>query len=234
MQNYVSQFHPPQRSSCPSHLGPAALILVPFWCYATPMKFPATSNIAYDAIMVTKKSEINLLHFSGPWENNTEALKPFWNKPALTNLLFSPFLLISIYRREREPSTGFVTFSLTDGPEYHISRSDSLCFLTSGRANRETRGETCTLTYLNFEEIYDFEKFIRSLGVVVRVAKDLPAEVSTGELKAVWVLNRASEDYMAAKIEPVFRTKRKLRLATYLPSITMRRAEDSRYSDLLA
>ena len=87
---------------------------------------------------------------------------------------------------------------------------------------------------MNFEEIYDFEKFIRSLGVVVRVAKDLPAEVSTGELKAVWVLNRASEDYMAAKIEPVFRTKRKLRLATYLPSITMRRAEDSRYSDLLA
>ncbi|CBI17884.3 unnamed protein product, partial [Vitis vinifera] len=77
-------------------------------------------------------------------------------------------------------------------------------------------------------KIYDFEKFIRSLGVVVRVAKDLPAEVSTGELKAVWVLNRASEDYMAAKIEPVFRTKRKLRLATYLPSITMRRAEDSR------
>lgn len=87
---------------------------------------------------------------------------------------------------------------------------------------------------MNFEEIYDFEKFIRSLGVVVRVAKDLPAEVSTGELKAVWVLNRASQDYMAAKIEPVFRTKRKLRLATYLPSITMRRAEDSRYSDLLA
>ena len=117
------------------------------------MKFPATSNIAYDAIMVTKKSEINLLHFSGPWENNTEALKPFWNKPALTkfsfvpnplrdlkkisslindlndfyysslfSLLFSPFLLISIYRREREPSTGFVTFSLTDGPEYHVSQ----------------------------------------------------------------------------------------------------------------
>ncbi|RVW76726.1 hypothetical protein CK203_047527 [Vitis vinifera] len=81
-----------------------------------------------------------------------------------------------------------------------ISRSDSLCFLTSGEANRETRGETCTLTYLNFEEIYDFEKFIRSLGVVVRVAKDLPAEVSTGELKAVWVLNRASEDYMAARL----------------------------------
>lgn len=108
---------------------------------------------AYDAIMVTKKSEINLLHFSGPWENNTEALKPFWNKPALTkfsfvpnplrdlkkisslindlndfyysslfSLLFSPFLLISIYRREREPSTGFVTFSLTDGPEYHVSQ----------------------------------------------------------------------------------------------------------------
>ena len=117
------------------------------------MKFPATSNIAYDAIMVTKKSEINLLHFSGPWENNTEALKPFWNKPALTkisfvpnplrdlkkisslindlndfyysslfSLLFSPFLLISIYRREREPSKGFVTFSLTDGPEYHVSQ----------------------------------------------------------------------------------------------------------------
>lgn len=88
--------------------------------------------------------------------------------------------------------------------------------------------------FRKFEEIYDAKKCVKNLGSVVRVALDQPSQASTGKLTVVRVPNRVSEEYIAAKIEPVFRTKGNLSLSTYFPSLDMRRAEETKYLDSFA
>ncbi|KAF8392834.1 hypothetical protein HHK36_021073 [Tetracentron sinense] len=86
----------------------------------------------------------------------------------------------------------------------------------------------------NFQEIYDVEKFLKSLDGVVRVTKDQPAEVSTGKLAVVRVPNRVTEDHIAEHIESIFRKRGNLRLATYFPSVNMRKREENKYLDSVA
>ncbi|CAK9146075.1 unnamed protein product [Ilex paraguariensis] len=93
---------------------------------------------------------------------------------------------------------------------------------------------TCFTTFRNFEEIYDVEKFIKSLDGVVSVAKYQPAEVSTRNLGAVRVPNRVTEDHIAENIEPVFREKGNIRLATYFPSVNMKKSEQKSNIDSVA
>ncbi|KAA8522733.1 hypothetical protein F0562_009105 [Nyssa sinensis] len=204
-------------------------------------ELPATSSFQYDAIKLTKENLVKVATESnGPWEESSKALRPCWNKSSL---------------KEREQSKGFITFSLTDGPEYHVSQiADAVVIarylgaalvLPDIRVSKPVeqrqnwfsalKNATGTLTYLktfrNLEEIYDVEKFIKSLDGGIRVAKDQPAEVSNGRLSIVRVPNRVSEDYIAAKIEPLFRRKGNLRLETYFPSLTMTKAEKTGYLD---
>ncbi|KAA8541544.1 hypothetical protein F0562_022696 [Nyssa sinensis] len=77
----------------------------------------------------------------------------------------------------------------------------------------------------NFEDIYDVEKFVKSLDGVVRVAKYQPAKLSSRNLAVVRVPNRVTEDHIAEQIEPIFRSKGNLRLATYFPSVNMKKTE---------
>lgn len=80
----------------------------------------------------------------------------------------------------------------------------------------------------NFEEIYDVEKFIKSLEGVVRIAKEQPAELSAQNMAVVRVPNRVTEEHVEEYIAPIFRTKGNVRLATYFPSVNMKETGKSK------
>lgn len=86
----------------------------------------------------------------------------------------------------------------------------------------------------NFDEIYDIEKFVESLDGVVNVAWDQPAEIASGKLAVVRVPNRVTEDYIAEHIEPIFRMKEYIRIATFFPSVNMKIREMQKGKDSIA
>ena len=73
--------------------------------------------------------------------------------------------------------------------------------------------------------MYDTEKFMKSLDGVVKIVRELPAEVATRKPAIVRVPNRVSEDFIMRNIEPIFRTKSYLRLATVFHSVNLRLKE---------
>lgn len=75
---------------------------------------------------------------------------------------------------------------------------------------------------------------MKSMEGVVRVVKDLPTRISTRNIAAVKVPNRVTEDYIAEHVEPIYRTKGSIRLATYFPSINMRKAGKKGDTDSVA
>ncbi|KAK9097449.1 hypothetical protein Sjap_022946 [Stephania japonica] len=83
-----------------------------------------------------------------------------------------------------------------------------------------------------FQDIYDINKFLKSLDGVVKVTRDTPVEISSGKLAVVRVPNRVTEEHIFRKIEPIFMRKGNLRLATYFPSINVRKPEEKTDSDL--
>ena len=64
--------------------------------------------------------------------------------------------------------------------------------------------------------------------------KDVPSHVSTHKIAAVKVRNRVTEDYIAQHVEPIYRSKGSVRLATYFPSINMRKAGEKSDVDSVA
>lgn len=86
----------------------------------------------------------------------------------------------------------------------------------------------------NFQEIYDIDVFMKSMEGVVRVVKDLPDHISSQNVAAVKVPNRVTEDYIGARIEPIYRSKGNIRLATYFPSINMRKGGKKGDTDSVA
>ncbi|ONK69556.1 uncharacterized protein A4U43_C05F24220 [Asparagus officinalis] len=149
----------------------------------------------------------------GPWMEKSPELKPCWNKPA---------------SKEGEQSKGFITFSLTTGPEYHLSQiTDAVVitrYLGATLVLPDIRGSELGQKW-NFEDVYDIEKFMKNLDGVVKIVKELPAEVTAGKPAVVRVPNRVSEDFITKNIEPIFRTKSYLRLAIVFPSINLRQRE---------
>ncbi|GKD85991.1 GDP-fucose protein O-fucosyltransferase, partial [Tanacetum coccineum] len=83
---------------------------------------------------------------------------------------------------------------------------------------------------LNFGDIYDTEKFVNSLDGVVKVVKTTPSELSSKNLAVLKVPNRVTEDYIADNIEPAFKSKGNVRLATYFPSVNMKKSDNDRNS----
>ncbi|CAL5423146.1 unnamed protein product [Camellia sinensis] len=62
----------------------------------------------YDNVKFTEHTAITHARASnGPWKEDGLDLKPCWTKPSL---------------EEAIQTDGFVTFSLTNGPEYHVSQ----------------------------------------------------------------------------------------------------------------
>lgn len=89
-----------------------------------------------------KASEHNLASVAkgadGPWKEDGVTLKPCWQKPVLgeysgflkNSPFFKPgFLLTILLTEEADDSQGYVTFSLTNGPEYHVSQVASYAYL---------------------------------------------------------------------------------------------------------
>lgn len=60
---------------------------------------------------------------------------------------------------------------------------------------------------------------------MVRVVKFQPFKVSARNLAILRVPNRVTGDHIADKIEPAFKEKGNIRLATYFPSVNMRKSE---------
>nr|POE60743.1 uncharacterized protein CFP56_53404 [Quercus suber] len=139
-------------------------------------------------------------------------LKPCWDKPNLDDV---------------ESTEGFVTFSLTNGPEYHVSQiADAVVvarYLGATLVLPDIRG-TNPGDERNFGDIYDVENFVKSLDGVVKVAKDQPSEISTRNIAVVKVPNRVTEDYIVEHVEPVYKQKGNIRLVTYFPSVNMRKS----------
>ncbi|KMS97216.1 hypothetical protein BVRB_7g177680 [Beta vulgaris subsp. vulgaris] len=171
--------------------------------------FPMTS---YEG---SKFEEHNTLSVdsSGLWRDDASELKPCWTKPSL---------------EEGELSDGYVTFSLTDGPEYHVSQiADAVVVAKSLGATLvipDIRGSKLG-DKRDFDDVYDAEKFISSLDGVVRVVRQPPTKISTKKLAVVKVPNRVTKEHIVENIEPVFREKGNIRLATYFPSVNMRKSK---------
>lgn len=85
-----------------------------------------------------------------------------------------------------------------------------------------------------FEDVYDGKKFMSSLDGVVRVVKQPPSEISVKNLAVVKVPNRVTKDHIAENIETVFREKGNIRLATYFPSVNMKKTELKSDGDAVA
>ncbi|OMO76106.1 GDP-fucose protein O-fucosyltransferase [Corchorus capsularis] len=157
----------------------------------------------------------------GPWIEDSQELKPCWSKTF----------------DEIEQSKGYVTFSLTNGPEYHVSQiADAVVvarYLGANLVLPDIRGSKPG-DERKFEDIYDVEKFIISLDGVVKVAKELPSDISIRNLAAVKVPNRVSEDHILENVEPIFKSKGNIRLATYFPTVNMRKTAQKSSVDSVA
>ncbi|XP_027342053.1 protein MANNAN SYNTHESIS-RELATED 1-like [Abrus precatorius] len=182
-------------------------------------KLPGVSG---DANFENAKFEGNVRKNIGLWKGDVDGLKPCWAKPSVD---------------DAEQTEGFVNFALTNGPEYHISQiADAVIVARSLGATLvipDIRGSQPG-DKRNFEDIYDVDVFLKSMEGVVRVVKELPSHISTRNIAAVKVPNRVTEDYIAEHVEPIYRTKGSIRLATYFPSINMRKAGKKGDTDSVA
>lgn len=158
----------------------------------------------------------------GPWLEVGNELKPCWAESTFDDL---------------GVSKGHLTFSLTNGPEYHVSQ------ITDAVVLARYLGATLVLPDIRgskpgderrFEDIYDVDKFIKSLDGVIKVVKDLPDEISIRDLAVVKVPNRVTEDHISENVEPIFKAKGNIRVATYFPSVNMRKSAQKSNSDSIA
>ncbi|XP_075493083.1 protein MANNAN SYNTHESIS-RELATED 1-like isoform X1 [Primulina tabacum] len=159
----------------------------------------------------------------GPWKEDGVTLKPCWEKPVLPE--------------ETDEMHGYATFSLTNGPEYHVSQiADAVVvarYLQATLVIPDIRGSKPG-DKRSFEDVYDVEKFIASLEGVVKVVKSQPSDVSARNLAVVKVPNRVTEEYIAENVEPVFRTKGNVRISTYFPSVNMKKTKEKTNTDSIA
>ncbi|KAI9112512.1 hypothetical protein K1719_016435 [Acacia pycnantha] len=159
-------------------------------------------------VLVTGQSLATVSHLSKEISTQIgEPLKPCWNPPFLTE--------------ESEQSKGFITFSLTNGPEYHLSQiADAVVVATYLGATLvlpDIRSTNQGYT-MNFGDIYDVQKFLDSLNGIVKVTRTQPPQASNGNLTTVKVPNRVTEDYIERIVKPIYQTKGTLRIETTFPS----------------
>ncbi|XP_062199864.1 protein MANNAN SYNTHESIS-RELATED 1-like [Phragmites australis] len=138
-----------------------------------------------------------------------EEMKPCWTKP-------SPKV---------QPSNGFVTLSLTMGPEYHISQiTDAVViarYLGAALVLPDIRGNELG-NKRKFQDMYDVDKFMSSLDGVVKVVHELPDEVSAKKPAVIRVPNRVTEGFITETIQPIFQKNNYLRLAVVFSSISLK------------
>ncbi|KAK9022451.1 hypothetical protein V6N11_002713 [Hibiscus sabdariffa] len=180
------------------------------------VQFDSANTIANDGLVkLSKRSK-------GPWMEDIQELKPCWSRTDFD---------------ENKNFKGHVTFSLTNGPEYHVSQiADAVVvarYLSATLVLPDIRGSKPG-DERNFEDIYDVERFMKSLDGIVKVEKELPNEISVRDLAAVKVPNRVTEDHIVESVEPIFRSKGNIRLATYFPTVNMRKTAQKSSVDSVA
>ncbi|KAK8918291.1 hypothetical protein KSP39_PZI021016 [Platanthera zijinensis] len=149
----------------------------------------------------------------GPWKPENQQLKQCWTRPL---------------SKGRWQSNGLISFSLTNGPDRHVSQiADAVViarYLGATLVLPDIRGREPGQKR-NFQDMYDAEKFMRTLDGVINIVKELPPEAVSRTPAVVRVPNRPTEDFIAKNIEPIFRSIGYLRLATYFPSINLKSRE---------
>ncbi|VVB00545.1 unnamed protein product [Arabis nemorensis] len=155
----------------------------------------------------------------GPWMDDSHELKPCWSLSQSDEVV---------------TSKGYVTFSLTNGPEYHVSQ------ITDAVMVAKHLGATLVLPdirgskpgdEMNFEDIYDVDKLVKTLENVVKVVKKLPSHVSLRDIAIVKVPSRVAEDYIKEHIDPIFKSKGNIRVTTYFPSVNLRKTSQGGETD---
>ncbi|XP_076908048.1 protein MANNAN SYNTHESIS-RELATED 1-like [Bidens hawaiensis] len=122
--------------------------------------------------------------------------------------------------KEEASSKGFVTFSLTDGPEYHVSQVGNAVLVA------KHLGATLVLPEIigsngekrAFEEIYDVGKFKTTMSGVIQVETRKPNETSSQTPADVKVPYHANHNYIMNNVGPVFQKTQNVRVISYLPS----------------
>nr|GMC77361.1 protein MANNAN SYNTHESIS-RELATED 2 isoform X1 [Ipomoea batatas] len=169
-----------------------------------------------------KASELSLPGGDSLWKGDGLSMKPCWERPSLA---------------DGDLSNGYVTFSLTNGPEYHVSQiADAVVVARYLRATLvvpDVRGSNPG-DKRDFKDIYDVEQFVKSLDGVVKVKASEPTGLSSKNLAVVKVPNRVTEEHIAENIEPIFREKGNIRLATYFPSVNMKKSSERTSLDSVA
>uniref|UniRef100_A0A0E0E8J2 O-fucosyltransferase family protein n=1 Tax=Oryza meridionalis TaxID=40149 RepID=A0A0E0E8J2_9ORYZ len=159
----------------------------------------------------TEMTKVNKAGVDLPKET-AEEIRPCWSKP----------------RSNVQESKGFITFSLTMGPEYHISQiTDAVVitrYLGATLVLPEIRGNELGKRR-KFEDMYDVDKFMTSLDGVVKVVHSLPNAVSSKKPAVVRVPNRVTEEFITGTIEPIFQRNNYLRLATIFSSVSLKQKE---------
>lgn len=169
---------------------------------------PVVANVEQDFVKMSKHSLIQLPNEAS--KAGGQRLKLCWNN--------------SLQPKGKETSKGFVTFSLTNGPENHVSQVANAVLIA------KHLGATLVLPEIigkqgekrNFEEIYDVEKFVTSMNGIIQVeTRNHPAS-STQKLVTVKVPYNANRNYITTNIKPLFQSTPNLRVITYFPSLTAR------------
>ncbi|GAU40188.1 hypothetical protein TSUD_374960 [Trifolium subterraneum] len=177
--------------------------------YGAKVEIQATHVSQHDSVTVTPQSLATVSHLSKkPLKQNVEGLKPCWSPPA-------PIL------KEVEQSKGFIIFSLTNGPEYHISQ------IADAVVVAKYLGATLVLpdikssksgNSMNLGDIYGVENISNKLNGLVRVTKALPPQMSTRNTPIVRVPNKVSQDYIIKKIKPIYKAKGIIKIESYFSS----------------
>ncbi|XP_071685922.1 protein MANNAN SYNTHESIS-RELATED 1-like [Rutidosis leptorrhynchoides] len=171
---------------------------------------PVKSNVELDAMIMTRHS---LYQVNDESKNNGQRLKLCWSN--------------SVMAKVRENTEGFVTFSLTNGPEYHISQ------VAKAVQVAKHLGATLVLPEIigskgekrGFEEIYDADKFMTSMKGVIQIERRKNPETFAQKLASVKVPYNANRNYIMTNIEPLFQTTRNIRVITYFPSVSMKQGK---------
>ncbi|KAL7133729.1 hypothetical protein ABFS83_12G159600 [Erythranthe nasuta] len=166
-----------------------------------------SENVRYDLFKVSKQSTVKLQELDyGPWRVKTDTLKPCWKNPSS--------------KGKEKSNNGYIFFSLTHGPEFHASQ------VANAVAVAKHLGATLVIPDIRgtklgdkrqFGDIYDVDRFVTVLKGIVKVDKNAPAELSSNaKLYTMRIPNGVSEDFIASKIEPVFKREKNLKIVTYL------------------
>lgn len=181
-----------------------------------------SSDVNFDGAELSEHGLVTSKKNGGLWKEDSEQLKPCWDKPVLD---------------EVQPTGGFVTFSLTNGPEYHVSQiADAVVvarYLGATLVLPDIRGSKPG-DARSFGDIYDVEKFVSSLDGVVSVVKNQPSEMSIKNLAVVKVPNPVTADFIVDHVKPIYRQKGNIRLATNFPSVNKGKLVKNSYSDPVA